>query len=265
MSTEAESAFVSFEKSSLSGFGVRDDLPLQSEGLRWRSYGKPKPPSSVPEVSGTSPEVSDTSPEVSDTSPEVSSTSGVQARYADGQLSTGAGAVARYADGRLSTGAGPMAMAQREIVEVLKDGRTFSVVGGNLLVDNSIGANLNAMPNGLAAFYLRPFFWEATAEKSWKLRLASVENILWLFLYGFALFGIRPLWRLHPALLVFAASFFLSMGLGASVTQGNLGTTFRHRLQILWVLALLAVVGGEYLWTRWQAQRLRRVEPGLLP
>ena len=167
---------------------------------------------------------------------------------------------AQYADGRLSAGAGAVAMAQREIVEVLKDGRSFSVVGGNLLVDNSMVENLKTIPNGLAAFYLRPFLWEATAEQSFKLRLASAENILWLLLYGFALFGIRPLWRLHPALLVFVASYFLSVGLGASVTHGNLGTAFRHRLQILWVVVLLAVVGGERLWKRRQS---RSGEPGL--
>ena len=156
-------------------------------------------------------------------------------------------------------------MALRETTEVVKDGRSLTVVGGNLLVDNSIVANLKTIPNGLAAFYLRPFLWEATAEQSFKLRLASAENILWLLLYGFALFGIRPLWRLHPALLVFVASYFLSVGLGASVTHGNLGTVLRHRLQILWVVVLLAAIGGEYLWTRRQAQRLHRVGPDLLP
>ncbi len=148
---------------------------------------------------------------------------------------------------------------------VLKDGRSFSVVSGNLLVDNSIRANLMTMPKGLAAFYIRPLLWEATGEKSLHFRMASVESIVWLVLYGFALFGIRPLWRLHPALLVFAASYFLSVGLGASVTHGNLGTVLRHRLQILWVVVLLAAIGGEYLWTRRQARRLHRVGPDLLP
>ena len=160
--------------------------------------------------------------------------------------------------------AGASAISQRGTTMVVKDGRSFDIVSHTMLVDNSIVQNLKQVPNGLAAFYFRPFPWEARGEKPLQFRLASIENSLWLFLYGFALFGIRPLWRLHPALLIFAASNFFLTGLVASVTQGNLGTAFRHRLQILWVVALLTVVGGEYLWARRQAQRLRRVEPGLL-
>jgi hypothetical protein len=36
----------------------------------------------------------------------------------------------------------------------------------------------------------------------------------------------------------------------AAVTQGNLGTAFRHREQVLWVLALGAAAGAEWLWSR---------------
>lgn len=33
----------------------------------------------------------------------------------------------------------------------------------------------------------------------------------------------------------------------AALTQGNVGTAFRHRGQILWALAILAVVGAGRL------------------
>jgi hypothetical protein len=46
----------------------------------------------------------------------------------------------------------------------------------------------------------------------------------------------------------------------AAVTQGNLGTAFRHREQVLWVLALGAAAGAEWLWAR-----RRRIEPGGSP
>jgi hypothetical protein len=159
-----------------------------------------------------------------------------------------------------TTESGAVGIVDRCIETICMDGECQDIVAGFLIVDNSVTASLKAIPGGLAAFYFRPLPWEAIGERSLIFRLAAVENLLWFVLYGFALFGIRPLWRRHPAIVVFGSSFFLAAGLGASVTQGNLGTAFRHRLQVLWVVALLAAVGGERLWTRWQ---VRSGEPGL--
>ena len=159
-----------------------------------------------------------------------------------------------------TTESGAVAIVDRCIETICIDGECQDIVAGFLIVDNSVTASLKAIPGGLAAFYFRPFPWEAIGEQSLIFRLAAVENLLWFVLYGFALFGIRPLWRRHPAIVIFGSSFFLTAGLGASVTQGNIGTAFRHRLQVLWVVALLAVVGGERLWTRWQSSS---GEPGL--
>ncbi len=159
-----------------------------------------------------------------------------------------------------TTESGAAAIVERCTETVCIDGECQEIVGGSLIVDNSVTASLKAIPGGLAAFYFRPLPWEAIGEQSLIFRLAAVENLLWFVLYGFALYGIRPLWRRHPAIVVFGSSFLLTAGLGAAVTQGNIGTAFRHRLQILWVVALLAVVGGERLWTRWQS---RSGEPGL--
>jgi hypothetical protein len=159
-----------------------------------------------------------------------------------------------------TTESGAVAIVDRCIETICIDGECQDIVGGFLIVDNSVTASLKAIPGGLAAFYFRPLPWETTGERSLIFKLAAVENLLWFVLYGFALFGIRPLWRRHPAIVIFSSSFFITAGLGASLTQGNLGTAFRHRLQVLWVVALLAAVGGERLWTRWQS---RSGEPGL--
>jgi hypothetical protein len=170
----------------------------------------------------------------------------VQARGCEGHEST--------------TESGAVGIVDRCTETICIDDECQDIVAGSLIVDNSVTASLKAIPGGLAAFYFRPFPWEAIGEQSLIFRLAAVENLLWFVLYGFALFGIRPLWRRHPVIVIFGSSFFLTAGLGASVTQGNIGTAFRHRLQVLWVVALLAVVGGERLWTRWQSSS---DEPGL--
>jgi hypothetical protein len=149
------------------------------------------------------------------------------------------------------------------VPEVLVGDRSFNLVAGSLLVDNTFSSQLKAVPNGLAAFYLRPYLWEGLAGGSLILLGASVENLVWLVGYGLALYGVRPMWRLNPSFLVFGITYFASIGLVASVTQGNLGTAFRHRAQVLWLVALLGAVGGQEVWyrlqTRWKAGEGKRV------
>ena len=36
----------------------------------------------------------------------------------------------------------------------------------------------------------------------------------------------------------------------SSLFEGNLGTAFRHRGQVLWALAVLAALGAQRLWLR---------------
>ena len=40
-----------------------------------------------------------------------------------------------------------------------------------------------------------------------------------------------------------------------SLSAGNLGTAFRHRGQLLVLLAVPAVAGAEVLWRRWKSSR----------
>jgi len=154
---------------------------------------------------------------------------------------------------------GAVGIASRVTEEVSVGGRTLSIVANSLLVDNTFSSNLKAVPNGLAAFYLRPYLWEGLAGGSLILLGASVENLVWLVGYSLALYGVRPMWRLNPSFLVFGITYFASIGLVASVSQGNLGTAFRHRLQIIWLVAVFGAVGGQELWYRFQTQR-RAVE-----
>ncbi len=154
---------------------------------------------------------------------------------------------------------GAVGIASRVAEEVSVGGRTLSIVANSLLVDNTFSSNLKAVPNGLAAFYLRPYLWEGLAGGSLILLGASVENLVWLVGYSLALYGVRPMWRLNPSFLVFGITYFASTGLVASVSQGNLGTAFRHRLQIIWLVAVFGAVGGQELWYRFQTQR-RAVE-----
>ena len=71
---------------------------------------------------------------------------------------------------------------------------------------------------------------------------SGYESIIWLSLFVFAGVGawVR---RRESHLVALPASLVISLTFAAAVTQGNLGTAFRHRGQILFALSILAVAG----------------------
>ena len=80
------------------------------------------------------------------------------------------------------------------------------------------------------------------AGTSGKLSAGGFESIIWLSLFVFAGVGawVR---RRESHVVALPASLIISLTLAAAVTQGNLGTAFRHREQILFALSLLAAAG----------------------
>ena len=128
-------------------------------------------------------------------------------------------------------------------VELLGPGDQKYVVdykGHAVAVHNDLSANLAAFPTGLLAVALRPVPWEA--EMSGKRKASGYESIIWLSLFVFAGVGtwVR---RRESHLVALPASLIISLTFAAAVTQGNLGTAFRHRAQILFALSVLAVAG----------------------
>jgi hypothetical protein len=111
-------------------------------------------------------------------------------------------------------------------------------------------ADLGHLPAGLVDVALRPFPWQGTSSLS--LNVARFESLLWYLLYGLALVGAIVAmrapqardWLLFPVLLGGAMTGI------AALTQGNAGTAFRHREQVLWVLALCAAFGLQWLFDR---------------
>lgn len=111
----------------------------------------------------------------------------------------------------------------------------------------SASGGVRGIPRGLVAVTLRPFVWEpATGSGS---RFAQAENLLWIALYGLAAVG---LWaqRRSRWLVAFPAVFTVGFLLMSALFEGNVGTAFRHRGQVLWALALLGAVGVAHLRSR---------------
>lgn len=124
--------------------------------------------------------------------------------------------------------------------------------GETYVVDDSFEASIGAMPGGLIATTVRPLPWQDT--DSIGLTLARVENVLWVLLYVAAALGAwfaRGNRRVVAYLVVCVGGLVVA----GAVSQGNLGTAFRHRAQFLWALAVLTAVAGQRLADRRAATR----------
>jgi hypothetical protein len=124
----------------------------------------------------------------------------------------------------------------------------------------SAGAELSYLPTGVTVMALRPWPWE-TSRRSIGITLARIETVPWYPLVLLALVGLTTLRAFRTRLPVLA--FPLLVG-GATLTmyaltEGNLGTAFRHRGEFVWVVLLFATLGLELLWRRWRIARPARI------
>ena len=115
---------------------------------------------------------------------------------------------------------------------------------GPILIDNRISTSIQRIPFGLYDTLIRPFPWEESVGRF--RSLAGIETFLWMALYGLAAYGTwmhrercREIW--------FPVTLVALLALGGAVTHGNLGTSYRHRGQLLAMLAVLAVGGLQAL------------------
>ena len=134
--------------------------------------------------------------------------------------------------------------------------------GSLYYADGSFGANLTQGVGGVVASTFRPWPWESA--DSIALKLAGLENLAWYLLYAFAAVGLIAGVRkmdvaAFPVLLVGAIIAI------AGLTQGNLGTAFRHRGQILWCIAVMAALGVDWLLRRYFDARQVSADPSARP
>lgn len=100
------------------------------------------------------------------------------------------------------------------------------------------------LPTGLAVVALRPWPWETTGDGSTGVRMARVEALLWYPLLILALVGLVTvrgrMWALAFPLLAAAGTLVMY-----ALSEGNLGTAYRHRGEVVWVVALMAALGAQ--------------------
>jgi hypothetical protein len=105
-----------------------------------------------------------------------------------------------------------------------------------------LSGKIEHLPCGLPAVILRPYPWETDSSTS--VRLARLEALLWYPLLAFSIYGLVHVWPVRrtlgfPALSAGAIVFVYAL------TEGNIGTAFRHRGEAIWGVALFAAFAAQ--------------------
>jgi len=110
------------------------------------------------------------------------------------------------------------------------------------------------LPHGLEASLADPVPW--TSLRGNTVTAARVESPAWWLLVLASLTALSVLWR-KRRVLAFPALYAAGVLVVLSLAEGNFGTLFRHRGDLVASLAILSAVGIEALW----AQRHRAADP----
>ena len=132
----------------------------------------------------------------------------------------------------------------------------YDYSGNVVLVDNRLRTSVKHLSQGLLDALVRPLPWEAYSSAA--AFLAGLESILWVLLYGLAIIGVWIHRRSHR-LFLFPTLLVVVISMTGAMSHGNLGTAFRHRGQLLYALAVLAVGGVQGLVDARAATRLAAV------
>lgn len=114
------------------------------------------------------------------------------------------------------------------------DRQTSDGFAGRILRD------IRHLPRGLSVMLLEPYPWDP--NRNLRVVFAKIETVLWYPILGLAIVGTTQVKR-HPGVLVFPIVLGSGTALGYALAQGNLGTAFRHRGELVWIALLLAAYG----------------------
>jgi hypothetical protein len=133
--------------------------------------------------------------------------------------------------------------------------RQVTAYGGSAIQDgadtSSPGGFLLYIPQAVTNFLLRPWPWEATRSIS-QIMTIPESLFLWYPLFIFSMVGLVHCLRTQAARTTLLWVYMLGATIAAAPQYGNLGTAYRHRIQLWPCYFILAAVG----WRIWQQYRL---------
>lgn len=129
-----------------------------------------------------------------------------------------------------------------------------------LVVPHGLANDLKALPTGVIAFALRPFPGQFGDGLSYDF--AGVEELIYYPLYVLAIFGLAA-YRRRREIIAFPSLVIVFVTGIAAEAEGNLGSAFRHRDQLLWAVVFLAALGAHDLYRRWSQRRTASMSAAL--
>jgi hypothetical protein len=96
------------------------------------------------------------------------------------------------------------------------------------------------LPVGLFYFVFAPFPWMLGSIRQ---IVAAPEMLYWYWLLPSTIRGVRAMLRHRARQSLFLLLTLISLSIGYAIGQGNIGTMFRHRAQVLPIFLLFAAVG----------------------
>jgi hypothetical protein len=129
-----------------------------------------------------------------------------------------------------------------EISEVRYWGSVGASSGFEKVDISTPGKAVMYLPKGLALFLLAPFPWMLGSIRQ---VLALPETLFFYWLIPWMLLGMRDLARHHLRTSLMALLIVGGLTLGYALGEGNAGTAYRHRAQLLSFFLIFAAVGQD--------------------
>ncbi len=149
-----------------------------------------------------------------------------------------------------------------ETAQVLRTGLQVGAVSafGVGVQTTTVGAAIQYIPLGASYLLFAPFPWDVTTT----LQLAAMpETLLWYPLFLCALLGFRISVQNRATLAFVPVSVLLVVVSSYALVEGNFGTAYRHRAQIMPLFFVFSGVGVMWIkvrvinQTRWWRSRTR--------
>lgn len=117
------------------------------------------------------------------------------------------------------------------------------------LSDPDVTTSAMELVAGLGLSLLEPYPWRVNCGPA--IRFAAIESLIWYALLALAAVGALGHIRRAAAVRLGLLWAFATLGL-AALTQADLFTAYRHRAELIWVVALLAPHGAVAIWRRYR-------------
>ena len=135
-------------------------------------------------------------------------------------------------------------LVERVSFEAIEMARQNLVEGSSAFGEASdvgtLGSALLHLPSGIAYFMLAPFPWTVDSA----LQFAALPEVLvWYILIPFVFMGMRRAIEQHGVRLSAILMFVATVTLTYSLVEGNVGTAYRHRAQVLTFFLVFAGIG----------------------